>query len=253
MTGSGQPIERRVASSSSTIRIDAHAPRRSAADCRRGTRDRRRSTGCRAPTPRSRAPSAQSTSGMPPGAQPRVRPRVLVASRLRERKDQEDEAEHERQMDAAMRRLAQQAEAGRVVVEAATARPAARRRRASPAARAAGSASRDRISPRARGPSWRRVPARRLPPRVRSRSPRAFPRPHKQTGPARRPRRCDPSRVATRRPTSAALFLVELLGARMERDADPAVASVAWIGLPLAWPASSSLRVLSFHSALVIL
>jgi len=48
-----------------------------------------------------------------------------------------------------------------------------------------------------------------------------------------------------------ALFLVELLGARMERDAGAGVAVAAWIALPLAWPASSSLREFSFHIALV--
>ena len=46
-------------------------------------------------------------------------------ARLAQRKDQEDQAQHEGQVHAAVRGLAQQAEAGRVVVEAATARSAA--------------------------------------------------------------------------------------------------------------------------------
>ena len=41
----------------------------------------------------------------------------LVVAALGEREDEEDEPEHERQVNAAMRRLAQQAETGRVVVE----------------------------------------------------------------------------------------------------------------------------------------
>ena len=51
------------------------------------------------------------------GAPPRVLPRVLQ-HRLARREDEEDEAEDERQVDAAMRRLAQQPETGGVVVEA---------------------------------------------------------------------------------------------------------------------------------------
>ena len=67
MIGSGQPMLRRVASSSATNRMRAHHHVQRAAGCRRGTPGRRRSRGCRAPL-------AAHASGQQPVAPAACRP-----------------------------------------------------------------------------------------------------------------------------------------------------------------------------------
>ena len=158
MIGSGQPTERRVASSSTRI---STLPSTTSMVVGLPTRKARSSSGisgtCATATTAPTA-SAQSSSGMPSGRSRLARRRLVVAA-LREREDEEDQAEHEGQVDAAMHRLLQEPEAGRVVVEERERRRAARRRAGRRAAPAAGSGSRSRTSPRARGPWPRRVPA----------------------------------------------------------------------------------------------
>ena len=194
------------------------------------------------------SPSSQSTSGTPPGAPPRVLPRVLQ-HRLARREDEEDEAEDERQVDAAMRRLAQQAETRGVVVEA--------RQHDQQRADHEGRGRHERPEPhlgivflleldRLRGVDFLHAEPSGVP-CVHACAPRRA----NETGPVGRPR-CDPFvGDARRRLLQHALFLVELLGARMERDAGARRRLRRPIALPLAWPASSCLRVLSFHIALV--
>ena len=124
MIGSGQPTLRRVASSSTTIRIvpmiqsiGQGLPTRNAGRgrprARRGWRRR----------PRWR--SSQSTRPMPPAARSQARGGDALSCRASSREDEEDQAEHEGDVDAAMGGLPQQAEAGRVVVEAGQRRTAA--------------------------------------------------------------------------------------------------------------------------------
>ena len=242
--GSGQPIARRVASSSSTTSTEpiADVERQRIADAERevvedprdvedrhGDRDRQDPVDERHAAGRSATPTG----------------RALLEHRLAQREDEEDEPEHEREVDAAMRRLAQQAEAGRVVVEARQDDQQRRRRSASPAARS----GRNRISGSNFSSSSQRLGECRFPACHGSRAAR---RSRSMKRGRVRPAPLRASSVASR-PTSAGPFPCRTsrrpdgTGCRRRPSRWP-----CWIALPLAWPASSSLRVLSFHIALVI-
>ena len=216
MTGSGQPTARRVASSSSDDQHRADATTSAAGDCRPGRRARRRSTARRGSRRRDRERRAPSRRGRCRPARTRSTRSSSSWPALRGGEDEEDQPEHEGEMDAAMGRLAQQPEAGRVVVEHRQREEQAATTIRAAGGAAAGSASRDRTSPRGsrafgivrrdRHAPWRKPrPVRR----VSTRRP---------PGGARRWRRggADACRAHAFRQAG---FPVELLGAGMDRDA----------------------------------
>ena len=135
------------------------------------------------------SPSTQSTSGTPPGASHECL-RATSSIDLRAGKTRKTRPSTNARCMPRCVVSRKQAEAGRVVVEARQHDRAACRRRGSPAARAAGTASRDRISPRARSLSWRRFPARGNLPRSCASDAPATPQSKRGrlAGPARRDR-----------------------------------------------------------------
>ena len=114
----------RLGASSKSDHHCCRRPRRSAAGRRRGKRDPRRRKGCRGRCRRRRAPAASRARARRPGARASLRPGPAPGARGAT-VDQEDQREHQREVDAAVGRFLQQAEAGGVVVEGSRARPAA--------------------------------------------------------------------------------------------------------------------------------
>ena len=115
ISGSGQPMLRRVASSR---RRSAPIPSTTSSSVGLPTRNARSSKiqGCTAPT--ATASGQQPVEpGTPPGASQRTWRAAGSASSAAVREHQEDQAQHERQVHAAVRDLLQQAEASGVVVE----------------------------------------------------------------------------------------------------------------------------------------